>query len=1116
MRHLIVLNILFFGLIVSAPLHARTLSRQSAGGELINGFARENAGQHIGYHSFHPYATTAILSRCTDGNQTITWETDPIPANPGTAFVTFVWIAGHSTGSSRGDAKFRVALNGRDCLTLSTVKERRVRQWTVDGADSVQLSFDAQWEDAAHDLFGYVFLKVPASKFPAGQPLMISLTGDSAGRPDWFMTFTHAFKESLDVQPEPALLRRPEGSGQQPGQLVDVLIDHLGTTGRAELLIPGQQPILADLKLGFNRIQMAVDPVRQRRETNVTVRLPGLPERRFMVTLNPVHAREFWLLPHSHNDIGYSDLQADVEKKQLKNLRDAMRLIRETASYPEEARFNWNTEILWAVESFLATCAPEERREFGEAVRQGAIGLNALYANQLTGLCRPEEMFRLTDESRRLAKLFGVTIDDAMITDIPGNTWATVTALARAGVKYFSSGPNLMPFTLIGGDRVGHFNLTWADKPFYWVSPSGEDTVLFWVAGKGYSWFADWINGRVGPMTGAHLFGYLRDLEKQNYPYDMVQLRYTVGGDNGPVDPDLPAFVKAWNERYVSPSLVIATASRMFHEFERRWGKRLPSFAGDLTPYWEDGALSTLRELGIVRRVSEQLVQTEALACMRPVRGNIRDTLEAAWRNVALFDEHTWGAHNSIGEPESPFVVAQWKVKQQYALDAERQSAGLVALLLSSKEKGTGFEVLNTLSWSRSGLVTLSAGQSRAGNLMVDDRGAPVPSQRLGTGELVFLARDVPQMGGRKFSLRPGRAPLSGDVAVAGTTLKNSALMVTLDSATGTIRSLKTRAGRELVDTATGWGLNQYLYVAGYDPAAARTNSGARIEVVEQGPLLGKVRMTSDAPGARSLVQEITLVHGFPRVDLFDTIDKLPVRGKEGVHMAFPLNIPGGIYRMDGSWGFVRPETDQLPGSCKDYFSSGRWIDLSNKDVGVTLTLLESPLVELGMMTDETPVSKLYRTWRTSVAPGKTIYSYVMNNYWHTNFAASQEGATGLHYAIIPHDAFDAAAAYRAGVEQSQPLMVRQSSAAESAMVPLFRIDSGDVVVTSLMPAMDGKAVMVRLYNAGGNPAEFGITWLALKPGRVRVSSLGEIAGAPAGRRLTLPPFGILTLRCER
>lgn len=48
----------------------------------------------------------------------------------------------------------------------------------------------------------------------------------------------------------------------------------------------------------------------------------------------------------------------------------------------------------------------------------------------------------------------------------------------------------------------------------------------------------------------------------------------------------------------------------------------------------------------------------------------------AAWRNVILYDEHTWGAHNSISEPDLAFVKGQWAIKQRFALDARSGKLG--------------------------------------------------------------------------------------------------------------------------------------------------------------------------------------------------------------------------------------------------------------------------------------------------------------------------------------------------------------------------------------------------------------------------------------------------------
>ena len=128
---------------------------------------------------------------------------------------------------------------------------------------------------------------------------------------------------------------------------------------------------------------------------------------------------------------------------------------------------------------------------FAEAVKRGDLELPANLTNILTGLCHPEELARWTDASRRLKRRYGIeTSPVAMHTDIPGLAWPTVTALAQAGVRYFSSGPNYMPNLMPdGGDRIGSTLVEHGDRPFWWVSPSGRERLLMWVAGRGYSWF---------------------------------------------------------------------------------------------------------------------------------------------------------------------------------------------------------------------------------------------------------------------------------------------------------------------------------------------------------------------------------------------------------------------------------------------------------------------------------------------------------------------------------------------------------------------------------------------------------------------------------------------------
>jgi len=229
------------------------------------------------------------------------------------------------------------------------------------------------------------------------------------------------------------------------------------------------------------------------------------------LTIKPVRKWEVYLLHHSHVDIGYTHVQTEVEQKHWQYYKQVIDLARNTADYPPGSPFKWNVEVLWAVDSFLKQASPADSQAFIDAVKKGWIGLDALYGNELTALCRPEELVRLVDYARMLRQRFDVTIDTAMITDVPGYTWGIVPVLAQSGVKYFSIGPNR-------GHRIGYTLSAWGDKPFYWLSPSGKESVLCWVAGEGYSFFHS------GRLDGQRLFDYLQRLDDSEYPYDMVQI----------------------------------------------------------------------------------------------------------------------------------------------------------------------------------------------------------------------------------------------------------------------------------------------------------------------------------------------------------------------------------------------------------------------------------------------------------------------------------------------------------------------------------------------------------------------------------------------------------------
>jgi alpha-mannosidase len=100
------------------------------------------------------------------------------------------------------------------------------------------------------------------------------------------------------------------------------------------------------------------------------------------------------------------------------------------------------------------------------------------------------------------------------------------------------------------------------------------------------------------------------------------------------------------------------------------------------------------------------------------------------------------------------------------------------------------------------------------------------------------------------------------------------------------------------------------------------------------------------------------------------------------------------------------------------------------------------------------------------------LFSYALNNYWHTNYKADQEGPINFSYSIQPHAAFAPAEAARFGRERREPLVVSRAndsrSLADRSRQPaksLFHISPESVMVSSVKPIADGNAWLVYLYN---------------------------------------------------
>jgi alpha-mannosidase len=702
-------------------------------------------------------------------------------------------------------------------------------------------------------------------------------------------------------------------------------------------------------------------------------------------------------------------------------------------------------------------------------------------------------------------------------------------------VRYILSWPN--------GTRAGLAHEGIDQRPFWWLGPDGKSKVLFLQPGgygnsgsmgkggtTGRPWFGQRDTDKIPAVikTGSanvDFTGQLTGLENAKHPYDLMVLSWCLW-DNCPLDADIPDAVKAWNEQYAYPRIIIAGAHEIMQTIEKKYGDQLPVVKGDYTEYWTDGLGTAARLTAINRNAKERLTQAETLWTMlRPGKPAPRAEFDEAWRYIALGSEHTWCAEN----PAEPyFQDAIWKVKQDSFREANDRAQTLFDEALApatDKSNGAlgppdgpangGVAVFNTHSWKRGGLVTLSKSESSRGDRVTDEQGKDVPAQRLSTGELVFLASDVPAFGSRHYRVVKGKCPLADGCKLNGTTFENQHLRVTLDSATGNITHLVNLAtGKNFADVKVNGGLNAFRWIPAnrYEPKA---DTNIAMATVESGPLIVELRVTSKATGCRAVSRSVRVIAGQPWVEIGNIVDKLPLVAKDGIHFGFGFDIPKSTTRVDIPWGVMEMEKDQWPQANRNWIAMQRWLDISNDKEGVTWCSLDAALFEYGDMTANIDCEWGNKgPWIKKLTPSSTVYSWVMNNHWITNFPLTQEGPVLFRYRILLHGSYDASAANRFGLEQAQPL-AHVAANGNPKLNPLVGVDNDRVCVTILKPTTDGKATILRLRSLSDKAENVKLAFPAGAPKSVRLCPIEETAGEPVVGTVSLLPYGLVTLRVE-
>jgi hypothetical protein len=661
------------------------------------------------------------------------------------------------------------------------------------------------------------------------------------------------------------------------------------------------------------------------------------------------------------------------------------------------------------------------------------------------------------------------------------------------------------------------------------------------------------------------------------YPWDVLHLR-VLGkfADNGPPRRIISDTVRRWNEQWAFPQLRASRNQDFFEDAEKRVGDRLETYQGDWSDWWVDGVGAGAVPLAATRRGQAALAEAQTVSGYARLMGVPASTAVSAaapavYRAASLFNEHTWGAGDpwTHGDHGHGSGATQWHWKYAQALrahdDAETLLDAAAALLGEAFAPAEGalasYYTVNTCSWPRTETARIFLAESVAAP------GEPVRVLDARTGrDLPFAEEEQSnerhRAAGRFLNVPVDRVPACGTVRLdvvraapapaadlaagsaadsAGTAgadgagdpavLENDHLKVTVDLRHACIGSILDKAtGRELVRQDAAVGFNGYLYdeyatAGGFNHQSSKTVADESMHLLASrrtAPPAALVDRTTDATGhtlvyecapagARRLRVRVHLPHGAARVDLENRLEKEATLTKESAFFAFPFALDDPAVRMEATGGVTGTGLATVPGSATHMRAVRRWISLGDSAHVAALATTDAPLVQLGN------IAIPYVPYPRSLPREEpaTVFSWVHNNIWDTNFPAEQAFDHVFRYSVAFAGAGEASGpvggeqlAARTAAVTGHPLVTVRARADAGAEPPaelrFLTLDDSRVRLVGLTaPSED--TLLVRLQSLTGTPVTCRLTTPFAVSRAFRTTYLGL-----APRELETEPGGVL------
>ncbi|HYA21950.1 MAG TPA: glycoside hydrolase family 38 C-terminal domain-containing protein, partial [Thermoproteota archaeon] len=481
--------------------------------------------------------------------------------------------------------------------------------------------------------------------------------------------------------------------------------------------------------------------------------------------------------------------------------------------------------------------------------------------------------------------------------------------------------------------------------PYYYHMRCGKGYPMYWWEGPDGSKVLAFNSVYNNTVTPANLVQVAKEFYR-TYGLRTSMFVYGVGDHGGgPTVEDINA-AHLIQAKPTLPDATLSSTHSYFDEISKQKPK-LPTVKGELN-FIFDGCYTTHGDIKRYNRKCERLlVDAEKLSAMAGLSPK-KELLEA-WRKMLFNQFHDILDGSAVGET---YVHAAETAQQviETADGITRDSVSKIAQSVKLSSSGLPIIVFNTLSWDRKDVVRVKVAKDLIpGHPHVVDAQGRESAVQVDGGTLIFIA-EVPSLGYNTYYLSEGE---QGDRALVSDklVLENDTLRAELDGKSGAVKGLYDKQNgrlvikspREEATMSVMSNLLQVLYeapvgmsawVIGQISRIENLLEGARIEILDRGPVRARVRVTHEH-GRSKIVQDTTIYSGIPRIDFQTSIDWGEIGNEETeapmLKASFTPLLGATQATFEVPFGHVIRPADgrEVPAL--------RWIDLSDNTYGVSL-----------------------------------------------------------------------------------------------------------------------------------------------------------------------------------